>query len=124
MPDPLIGTALAETAADRTEVSAREVAPNLVMRVLGPTADRIGEAVQRWTAYRVGNVERIVKVAEHKSGSDKKNVHPRVAYEVFDRASFCHNELMAEYYSACWPLLERRTAVMIEQFHGLPQSPV
>lgn len=67
MPDPFIGAAaLAKVASSAT---SNAVAPSLLKRVLGPAADEIGQALVRWTSFRVGNVKRITE-----------RQTPRVAY--------------------------------------------
>jgi hypothetical protein len=100
LPDPIVGTAIAKAAVNAAASDANQVAPDLIRRILGPAADEIGEALRRYTAYRVGNVERIINVAERKTrgGTSAAVVHPRVAHEILDDGSYCDNELMAEYY--------------------------
>jgi hypothetical protein len=100
MPDPITGVGIAKAAARAASSDANQVAPGLVRRMLGPAADEIGEALRRYTSYRVGNVNRIVKSAERKSagGQDGKIVHPRVAHGILDDGSYCDDELMADYY--------------------------
>jgi hypothetical protein len=63
MVDPVAGSAFAEVAV-ASDTVAGEVTPKLLMRVLGPSADEMGEALRRWTSYRVGNVQRIVQAAD------------------------------------------------------------
>ncbi|MEK6279177.1 MAG: hypothetical protein AABN95_02380 [Acidobacteriota bacterium] len=73
----------------------------LVERLLGPTADYIGEGVKHWTARRVSNVDRIFHKAAKKLGSrieDDGAVPPRVLRGVLDHGSFCDDELSAEYF--------------------------
>lgn len=100
MPDPIIGAALAKTVMNAAESEASKTVPSLFQRILGPAADEIGEALRRYTSYRVGNVERIVRRAEIRSGgaSDNATVHPRVAHTILEDGSYSDDELMAEYY--------------------------
>jgi hypothetical protein len=100
LPDPIIGTAIVKAASNAAGSDLNQVAPGLIRRILGPAADELGEALRRYTAYRVGNVDRILKVAERKTRGDTGGgiVHPRVAHEILDDGSYCDDELMAEYY--------------------------
>jgi hypothetical protein len=71
----------------------------LVSRVFGPAADEIGQALARWTAYRVGNLQRIANVADQKSAAAGRDgiVNPRVVRSLLDECSYCADELMGEY---------------------------
>lgn len=100
MPDPIIGGAVVKAAVQATESSAKQAMPGLMSRVLGPSADEIGDVAKLWTAYKLRNVRRIIAAAERKA--DEKHsedpIHPRVAHQVLDNGSYCDDELMAEYY--------------------------
>jgi hypothetical protein len=100
MLDPIAGAGLAKAAVDAIGSGSNTVAPGLIKRILGPSADEIGEALRRYTRYRVCNVERIIQRAENRSGggSDGAAVHPRVAHAILEDGSYCDDELMAEYY--------------------------
>lgn len=74
-----------------------KAAGGLVTRVFGPAADEIGAALRRYTAYRVGNVERIAEAADRKSGGREGVVPPRLAHSLLEDGSWCDDELMAEY---------------------------
>jgi hypothetical protein len=74
---------------------------NLVERVLGPTADYLGEELKGWTEKRVENVARIFKKADKKLGDEVEEdgaVPPRVMKGVIDEGSYFDNELGAEYF--------------------------
>lgn len=91
--DPVTAAGLSKLGAEGGVEALR-----LFSRVLGPSADEIGEALRRKTAYRVGNVTRIVEKADAKSSGEGK-VPPRIAYRVLEEGSYCDDELMAEYLS-------------------------
>lgn len=73
----------------------------LVEKLLGPTADYIGEGVKHWTEKRVNNVSRIFSIAAKKLGdkiNEEGSVPPKVLKGILDEASFCDDELAAEYF--------------------------
>ncbi len=70
-------------------------------KLLGPTADYLGEGMREWTEHRVNNVRRILKKAADRLGDKMERpgrVPPKVLKEVLDDGSFCDDELAAEYY--------------------------
>jgi hypothetical protein len=95
--DPITGVVTVAKAAESSE--ADQIAPKLLLRVLGPTADEIGEALRRWTSYRVGNVKRITEKADAKAQKHGRDgiVNPRVAFTLLEEGSLCDGELMADY---------------------------
>jgi hypothetical protein len=94
--DPVIGTVVAKAAK---KAGDEVIKSGLLLKVLGPAADELGEALQRFTAYRTRNVGRIIESADRKSGESTSDfqVHPRVAHRILDDGSYCDDELMAEY---------------------------
>jgi hypothetical protein len=84
-----------EASSDNSEAIAR----SLLARVLGPSADAVGEAVRRYPAYRLRNVARIVECADAKSSSPGEGavVNLRVAHVVLADGSYCDDELLANY---------------------------
>jgi hypothetical protein len=73
----------------------------VVEKLLGPTADYIGEGLQHWTQHKVDNVRRIFSKATHRIGRELDNqgaVPPRVLRGIIDDGSFCDDELSAEYF--------------------------
>jgi hypothetical protein len=72
----------------------------LVLNVFGPMTESIGEALGRFTDYRLGNVQRIAKVADRKSVKAGRDgiVNPRIARSLLEEGSYCDDELMAEYF--------------------------
>lgn len=99
MVDPLSGAAVAKALSAAGGEGAKETG-RLLGRVLGPSADEIGEALRRYTAFRVGNVARIAEKAESKgAGRGEREVPPRVAHRLLEEGSYCDDELMVEYLS-------------------------
>jgi hypothetical protein len=99
MSDPIVGTAVAKSA-DADGPEAEKVARGLLIRVLGPSADAIDEALGRYTAYRVRNVGSIIERADAKSRDSietRKVVNPRVAHVLLEGGSYCDDELMTDY---------------------------
>ena len=96
MVEPVIGAAIAKVA---TNAAGEVVNSGLLTRVLGPSADELGEALKRFTAFRTRNVGRVVEKAAKKSrpGTDQDQVHPRVAHRILDEGSYCDDEIMADY---------------------------
>jgi hypothetical protein len=99
MVDPLtVGGAVAKAVQSAADEGGKD-AGGLVSRIFGPAADEIGQALARFTAYRVGNVKRIAKVADRKSIASGRDgmVNPRLARSLLEEGSYCDDELMAEY---------------------------
>lgn len=73
----------------------------VVLKILGPTADYVGEGLQEWTQRRVANVQRIFANAERKLSAEQLDapgaVPPRVLKGILDEGSFREDELSAEY---------------------------
>jgi hypothetical protein len=95
--DPSVGavTKTSVASSDRSEAIARIP----LARVLGPSADAVGEALRRYTEYRLRNVQRIVQCADAKSGSPDEGavVNLRVAHVILEDGSYCDDELTASY---------------------------
>jgi len=74
----------------------------LIIKVLGPTADYIGEGVKAFTEKRVQNLKRILNRASEKLDKQKIStgaVPPRVLKHILDDGSYVDNDLAAEYFS-------------------------
>ena len=99
MPEPIIGTVLAKAIGTTADSEAQKTATGLFMRVFGPSADEIGEALRRYTAYKLRNVGRIVENADAKSNTNPIGgmVNTRLAYVLLEEGSLCDDELMANY---------------------------
>jgi len=73
----------------------------LAAKVLGPTAEYLGDELQHWTKRRVANVQRIFATAEKRLGgriNDPGTVPPRVLREVLDEGSYWDDPLGGEYF--------------------------
>lgn len=73
----------------------------VVEKLLGPTADYVGEGLKSWTERRVENVSRVFCNATKRLGSkidEPGAIPPKVLKEVLDGSSFCEDELAAEYF--------------------------
>src|SRR5215469_17111740 len=79
--------------------STEPIASSLLVRVLGTSADAVDEALRRFTAYQLRNVERILQRADAKSRSaeESSSVSLRVAHVLLEDGSYCDDELMADY---------------------------
>ena len=79
--------------------STEPIASSLLVRVLGTSADAVDEALRRYTAYQLRNVERILQRADAKSRSaeESSSVSLRVAHVLLEDGSYCDDELMADY---------------------------
>lgn len=88
-----------EAAAESGGKETGKVTSTLMLKAFGRAADEIGEALARWTSYRVGNVKRIAAVADRKSIANGNDgiVNPRVARSLLEEGSYCDDELMGEY---------------------------
>ncbi len=73
----------------------------LLGKLLGPTADYLGEGLKDWAKKRLENTNRILEKADKKLG-DKINEHgavpPRVLKEILNEGSYADDELVAEYF--------------------------
>jgi len=91
MVDPGTGITILGTAIGGAKV---------VEKILGPTAEYLGEGLKSWTEAQVNNVARIFRVADRHLGSDCEDgaVAPRLLKEVLFEGAFVDDPLMAEYY--------------------------
>lgn len=74
---------------------------DLLLKVLGPTAEYVGGEVQGLVEKCNINVDQIFVKAKNKLGDrleDKGAVSPRVLKSVLDEGRFCEDEVAAEYY--------------------------
>ena len=90
--DPGTGFSILATA-----IGSRE----LLVKILGPTADYIGDGVKDWTERGVENVSRIFQIANKKIG-EKLNqdggVPPKILKGILDEGQFCDDLLSSEYF--------------------------
>lgn len=70
-------------------------------KLLGPTAEYLGEGLRDFTRRRAENISRIFQKASEKLGDRIEapgEVPPRVLKVIVDEGSFCDDDLMAEYF--------------------------
>ncbi|MBY0554352.1 hypothetical protein K2P97_07480 [bacterium] len=90
-----LGTGLAIIGA---AVGSKE----LIQKILGPTADYLGNGLKDLTEKRLNNIGRIFSKAEKKIGENinsKESVPPRILKEILEEGSFVDDELSAEYFA-------------------------
>lgn len=83
------------------ELVALGTSAPLALKVLGPTADYVGQGLQSWTENRVNNVRAIFEIAGRKLGDKLDSpgeVPPRMVKEVLDEGSYRSDELGVEYF--------------------------
>jgi hypothetical protein len=74
---------------------------DLMMKLLGPTADYVGGEAKNFVAKCNINLDRVFKKATLKLGDKIEQdgtVNPRVLKNIVDEGRFCEDELTAEYY--------------------------
>ncbi len=89
-----VSTALATLAASLGS-------KDLLLKVLGPTADYVGHGAKSLTERCVKNVERIFRNAVKRgsaSAAGDRAVHLRTLKAVIEHGAFCEDELAAEYF--------------------------
>lgn len=73
----------------------------LIEKLLGPTADYVGDGLKNWAEKRIENTGRIFQKAARKLDQKiegRGSVPPKVLKEVLDEGSYCDDELTAEYF--------------------------
>jgi hypothetical protein len=73
----------------------------LVEKVLGPTAEYLGEGIKSFAEKRFENLRKIFENASRLIGDvqeDGKRVHPRVLKDILDDGSLRDDEISASYY--------------------------
>lgn len=75
------------------------IAPTLLSRVLGSSADAVGDDLRHYTEYRLGNAGRIIERAAAKSRSldNGNSVNLRVAHVLIADGSYSDDPLVADY---------------------------
>ncbi len=76
-------------------------AAKIIEKLLGPTAEYIGEGAKEWTAKRVENVKYIFSIAATKLGekiNENGTVSPKVLKGILNDGSYCDDKLVLEYF--------------------------
>ena len=84
----------------------------VIEKILGPTAEYIGDNMRGWTEKGATNVSKIFQKAEEKLGdeiNEEGAVPPKVLKEILDSGFFCDDELGQEYFGGV--LASSRTSV-------------
>lgn len=74
---------------------------DIIVKLLGPTADLLGEQFANFTQRRINNVQAILRAAADRLGDridEPGSVPPRVLLDVFVEGSFCEDDLVREYF--------------------------
>jgi hypothetical protein len=85
---------------------------DLVVKILGPTADYLGGGMRDWTERGVKNLGRVFENAKKKLGDKIESpgaVPPKVLKGILESAPFCDDELGVEYFGGV--LASSRTEV-------------
>jgi len=72
----------------------------IVAKLLGPTAEYLGEELQRWTQRRTENLKRIISISVRRLGNGietEGGIPPRVFNAVVHEGAFCEDAITAEY---------------------------
>lgn len=80
---------------------ATYLAKDSLQKILGPTAEYLGDGLKNFTQKRAENIGRIFSKAEKKLGDRIETpgeVPPRVLKAVLNEGSYCDDELAAEYF--------------------------
>lgn len=93
--EPIAGAGLAAAAGSE----AVKTTSRLVSRVLGPSADEVGDWLARLVRRRLTTIDKIAEAAERKGATEKDGeVNPRLAHKVLEEGSYFDGELSAEYF--------------------------
>jgi hypothetical protein len=90
-----------EPATGLTILAAAWGSKELVVKLLGPTADYLGGGMRDWTERGVQNMGRVFENARKKLGDRIETpgaVPPKVLKGIISEAPFCDDELAAEYF--------------------------
>jgi hypothetical protein len=89
------------TTDPTTAIIITPVISDVAKRILGPTADYIGEGLKDWAVKRTNNLEKIFTKTAARLGDRIEQpgaIPPRVLKGVLQEGSFCDDELSAEYF--------------------------
>lgn len=87
-------------------------AKELLLKMIGPTADYLGSELKAFTEKRLENLTRIVNSAKSLLGNkinDDGSISPRVLREIMDHGTMCSESISIEYYGGL--LASSRTGI-------------
>jgi hypothetical protein len=90
-----------EPGTGLTALAAMVGSKDLLVKMLGPTADYLGGGLKDWTEKAFTNLGRIFQRAKALLGeavNEPGSVPPRVLKEVLAEGPFCEDEIWAEYF--------------------------
>lgn len=73
----------------------------IIEKILGPTADYVGNNLKDWTEKKINNTSNVFKNAEKKLGSKiekEGQIPPKVLKGILEEAPWCEEELQVEYF--------------------------
>lgn len=82
-------------------LASAPAAKELFVKLLGPSAEYLGEGVKSWTEKRVENVRRIFQIGVDRLGDkidQPGSIPPKILRGIVNEGSFCEDQLTAEYF--------------------------
>lgn len=73
----------------------------ILEKILGPSAEYIGDQIKEWTKKRISNTSNIFKNAEEKLGdkiNEEGRVPPKVLKGILEDGAWCEEDLQVEYF--------------------------
>ena len=95
-----------------TMLGAAGLSVNVVEKILGPTADYLGDRLRGWTTKRFETLGKIFQSAKAKLGDRLEiegSVPPKVLKNILENGSYCVDDLSVEYFGGV--LASSRTGV-------------
>jgi hypothetical protein len=93
---------MAEVGTGLTALAIALGGKELFVKMLGPTAEYLGEQGKDYSQKKIENLSKIFTSAKKYLGpkleEENSGIPPRVFKEVIDNGSFCEDEICAEYY--------------------------
>lgn len=74
---------------------------DIIVKMLGPTSEYIGNQIKEWTEKKVKNTSKIFQNAEKKLGdkiNEEGKVPPKVLKGILEDGAWCEEELQVEYF--------------------------
>lgn len=82
-------------------LASAPAAKELLVKLLGPSAEYLGEGVKTWTEKRSENVKRIFQIGVDRLGEKIEqpgSIPPKILRGIVNEGSFCEDQLTAEYF--------------------------